>query len=71
AAAGADAVLLASGSAATAWADAGPIDAGAIVAIGPTTAEAARTAGLEVTAVAEDHSIDGLVDAVVALLGRR
>ena len=71
AASGADAVLLASGSAATAWADAGPIDAGAIVAIGPTTAEAARTSGLEVTAIAEDHSIDGLVDAVVALLGRR
>ena len=71
AASGADAVLLASGSAATAWAEAGPIDAGAVVAIGPTTAEAARSAGLEVTAIAEDHSIDGLVDAVVALLGRR
>lgn len=71
AASGADAVLLASGSAATAWAEAGPIDAGAVVAIGPTTAEAARSAGLEVTAVAGDHSIDGLVDAVVALLGRR
>jgi uroporphyrinogen-III synthase len=71
AASGADAVLLASGSAATAWADAGPIDAGAVVAIGPTTAEAARSAGLEVTAIAEDHSIDGLVDAVVALLSQR
>jgi len=69
AASGADAVLLASGSAATAWAEAGPIDAGAVIAIGPTTAEAARTAGLTVTAVAEEHSIEGLVAAVVDLLG--
>ncbi len=69
AASGADAVLLASGSAATAWAEAGPIDAGAVIAIGPTTAEAARSAGLEVSVVAEEHSIDGLITAVVDLLG--
>ena len=39
---------------------------GAVVCIGPITAEAARSAGLEVAVVADPHTISGLVDAVVA-----
>ena len=58
----ADAVLLASGSAARAWVDAfGESAPPVVIAIGPQTAAAARAAGLHVTAVAEDHSLDGLV----------
>lgn len=40
----------------------------AVACIGPVTAEAARSAGLQVDAVAEPHTIDGLVDAVVGLV---
>jgi len=59
---GADALLLASGSAAQAWVDAVGVDAPpVVVAIGPTTAELARQLGLKVTATATDHSLDGLV----------
>ena len=39
-----------------------------VVAIGPVTAETAEELGVEVTAVAEPHTIDGLVAAVVATL---
>jgi uroporphyrinogen-III synthase len=41
----------------------------AVACIGPVTAEAARAAGLRVDAVAEPHTIDGLVQAVVDLAG--
>jgi uroporphyrinogen III methyltransferase/synthase len=37
-----------------------------VVSIGPITTEAARNAGLEVTAEAERHDIDGLVAALIA-----
>jgi uroporphyrinogen III methyltransferase/synthase len=40
-----------------------------VVCIGPVTAATAREAGVEVTAVAERHTIDGLVDALVSTLG--
>lgn len=40
----------------------------AVVAIGPVTAQAAERAGLQVDGVAEDHTIDGLVDVLVRLL---
>ncbi len=67
----ADAVLLASGSAAQAWATAvatgpGPWRA---VAIGPPTATAARAVGFTVVAVADPHSVPGLVAATVAAFG--
>jgi len=61
-----DLVLLASPSAARALAATGArIPA---VAIGPQTGQAARAAGLEVVAEAEEHDLDGLVAAVARLL---
>jgi uroporphyrinogen-III synthase len=41
----------------------------AVVCIGPVTAAAAFRAGLEVDAVAEPHTLDGLADATVRALG--
>lgn len=60
--AGADAVLFASGSAVENWCrrfgtEAPPV----VVAIGPSTAAAADRFGLKLSAVATDHSLDGLV----------
>jgi uroporphyrinogen-III synthase len=40
-----------------------------VACIGPVTAATARSAGLEVDVVAPEHSIDGLIAAVVAGLG--
>jgi uroporphyrinogen-III synthase len=57
-----DVALLMSGSAARALAATGARMP--VVAIGPQTAAEARAAGLEVVAVAAQHDIDGLVDAV-------
>lgn len=71
--AGADVLVLASGSAATAWAATSlehtpPV----VVAIGPSTAAVARDAGIEVTDVAADHSVGGLVVATIdAVTSRR
>jgi uroporphyrinogen-III synthase len=66
---GADAVAFASGSAAQAWADAFGSDLPPIaVAIGPSTASVARERGLQITHVAADHSLDGLVEAVAGAL---
>lgn len=63
----ADAVAFASGSAATAWAEAvGSWTPPCVVAIGPSTASAASAAGLQISAVAADHSVEGLADAIVA-----
>ena len=39
------------------------------VAIGPTTAEAARAAGIRVLAVADPSTADGLVAAALRVLG--
>lgn len=67
----ADAVVFASGSAAEAWAETcGSETPPHVIAIGPTTADAARASGLGVTAVAADHSIEGLVAEVTSALGR-
>ena len=61
-----DAVVLASGSAARAYAAIGG-DAPA-VSIGPETTRVARSLGLTVVAEAETHDLDGLVSAVRSLL---
>ena len=66
----ADAVVFASGSAVEAWAAAIGVETPPVVAaIGPATAAVADRCGVKVTAVATDHSIDGLVTAVVHVLG--
>jgi uroporphyrinogen-III synthase len=44
------------------------VSGAAIVCIGPVTADAAREAGLRVDAIAGEHSIPGLVDAIVRLV---
>jgi uroporphyrinogen-III synthase len=61
-----DAVVLASGSAARAYAAAG--GAAPVVSIGPETSRVARSAGLVVRAEAVTHDLDGLVSAVRGLL---
>ena len=67
-----DAVAFASGSAAQAWADAiGTRTPAHVVAIGPTTASVATAAGLQVTAVAADHTVEGLAAAVTEALADR
>ena len=59
---GADALLLASGSAARSWVRAvGPDAPEVVVAIGPSTAEVAREFGLKVSGIAADHTLEGLV----------
>ena len=64
---GADAVLLASGSAARAWVRTfGLADGPRVVSIGPTTTRVATELGLKVHVTATDNSLDGLVAAVVA-----
>jgi uroporphyrinogen-III synthase len=71
AAAGADAVLFASGSAVESWCrrfgtEAPPL----VVAIGPTTAGAADRFGLKLSGVATDHSLDGLVTELERVVAR-
>ncbi len=62
----ADAVLLTSGSTALSWGDAvGSADfEGPIVAIGPSTAAVAARVGIPIAAVAGEHSLEGLVQAL-------
>lgn len=68
----ADAVAFASGSAATAWAQAIGVRTPPVVcAIGPTTARVARAAGLTVTAESSDHSVAGLARCVADCLATR
>jgi uroporphyrinogen-III synthase len=69
-AAAADAITFTSGSTVTGYVAAAGADAvpPVVVCIGPVTAAAATEAGLHVTAVAAEHTIDGLVTAVVAAL---
>jgi uroporphyrinogen-III synthase len=68
---GADAVLFASGSAVESWCRAfGPRSLALMVAIGPTTAEVAARLGLKLSAVAADHSLEGLVTELERLRSR-
>jgi uroporphyrinogen-III synthase len=69
-AAAADAITFTSGSTVTGYLAAAGPDAvpPVVVCIGPVTAGAAEQAGLTVTAVAAEHTIDGLAAAVVAAL---
>jgi uroporphyrinogen III methyltransferase / synthase len=66
----ADAIALTSSSTATNLVAAFGVDGAPprVIAIGPATADAARSAGLSVSAVADRHDLDGLVEAVVARL---
>jgi uroporphyrinogen-III synthase len=66
----ADAITFTSSSTVSNFVAGAGLDAlpGAVVAIGPVTAETAEELGVAVTAVAEPHTIDGLVAAVVATL---
>jgi uroporphyrinogen-III synthase len=58
----ADALVLASGSSAESWvASVGLQTPPVVVAIGPTTADAARRFGLKISSVSADHSLAGLV----------
>ena len=58
----ADVLLLASGSAASAWFDSfGTTTPPVVVAIGPSTSSVARKVGIDVTSVADDHSLEGLL----------
>jgi uroporphyrinogen III methyltransferase/synthase len=69
--AAADAVCFASASAVKGFLDAaGGLDVvpPVVVCIGPSTAAAAAAAGVPVTAVAEQHTIPGLIDALVTAL---
>jgi uroporphyrinogen-III synthase len=62
----AEAVTFLSASATDAW----PLDATppVVVCIGPVTADAARVRGIEVTAIADPHTIDGVIAALEAVL---
>jgi uroporphyrinogen-III synthase len=63
---GADAILLASGSAARSLASVlAPTERTLVVCIGPSTAEAARAAGVRVDVVAEESTGQGMIQALV------
>jgi len=68
AAATADAVTFTSASTVRNFVDLAVTVPPVVACIGPVTAEAATAEGLRVDAVAEVHTVDGLVDAVVAVL---
>jgi uroporphyrinogen-III synthase len=65
----ADAVAFASGSAVEAWVEAiGTRTPPIVCVIGPTAASAATRSGLKVSAVAADHSVQGLARVLTELL---
>ncbi|MFN2504499.1 MAG: uroporphyrinogen-III C-methyltransferase [Acidimicrobiales bacterium] len=73
AAAKADAIAFTSASTVDNYLDAAGPDSvpPVVVCIGPVTAETARERGLSVAAVAGHHTLDGLVDALVDVIGPR
>jgi uroporphyrinogen-III synthase len=66
--AGVDAVLFTAGSTVRSFVDmwGHPPEGAVVCCIGPVTAEVAREAGVRVDAVADEHTISGLVGALVA-----
>ena len=66
--AGVDAVLFTAGSTVRSFVDmwGHPPEGAVVCCIGPVTAEVAREAGVRVVAVADEHTISGLVGALVA-----
>jgi uroporphyrinogen III methyltransferase/synthase len=70
-AAGADAICFTSGSTVKGFIESAGADSvpACVVCIGPTSAAAARAAGLDVAAVAEPHTIEGLLEALMRVLG--
>jgi uroporphyrinogen-III synthase len=67
----ADAVVFTSGSQARAWAVVlGSAAPPVVVAIGPQTAHDARAAGMNVPALADEHTLPGVVAALERALGR-
>jgi uroporphyrinogen-III synthase len=68
---GADAILLASGSAARSLAQHGAGGDALVVCIGPTTENAARASGLNVGLVADEATGEGMIQALVSHLGGR
>jgi uroporphyrinogen-III synthase len=68
-AATADAITFTSSSTVTNYCDIAEVaPSAAVVSIGPVTSETARARGLTIAAEADPHTIDGVVDAVLALL---
>ena len=65
----ADAVVLASGSAARSLARQGGAGGALVVCIGPKTADVARECGLEVGLVAHEATTDGIIQALVSHFG--
>jgi uroporphyrinogen-III synthase len=71
-AASADSVVFASGSQVRAWAhNFGATTPPNAVAIGPATAAVAAEVGIAITAVAQHHSLSGLVETVIATRARQ
>jgi uroporphyrinogen-III synthase len=70
AAARADAIAFTSSSTVANYLGAGGPVPPVVVCIGPVTAETAAARGLTVAAVADPHTVDGLVDAITAALSR-
>ena len=68
AAAKADAIAFTSSSTVTSWLALGATIPPVVACIGPVTAATAATHGVPVTVVATEHTVDGLVDALVAAL---
>jgi len=68
----ADALLLASSSAASAWCDAFGIKAPeVVVAIGPSTAKTAHALGLHMTAIAHEQTLSALIETTADVFGAR
>lgn len=66
----ADVLLLASGSAATAWVDAfGTVTPSVVVSIGPSTTKVAGRLGITVTATAPEQSLEALIEAAANSIG--